>query len=205
MAATGWEANMPTTNTSATVIARGTSNAAFAQLSSNAATTRSGTTATLTMVSTATLATNNYALIQGHDIEEYNGIFQITVASGTTITYTIKQDPGASSTTTVMTVDKVTIGTAIDMTVAYGGDVWGGIQNGNAAPGVAAQIWMGVSATSSLPDYRWQPVASGDITVKSWTPFSLQLNVGVFVNFAVCRNTTNAVDCYLIGNKTTAI
>ena len=196
---------MPTTNSSAAVIARGTSNAAFAQLATTVATTRSGTTATLSLASTTGLATNDYCLIQGHDIEEYNGIFQVTVATGTTITYTIKQDPGASSTSTVMTVDKVTMGTAIDMTTAYGGDVWGGIQNGNDAPGVAAQIWMGVSATSSLPDYRWQPVAAGDITAKSWTPFSMQLNVGVFVNFAVCRNTTNAVDCFLIGNKTTAI
>jgi len=196
---------MATTNTTSDVIARGTSNAAFAQLSTTAVTTRSGTTATATVTNT-TLAVNDYVLIQGHDLEEYNGIFQVaSLISTTGITYVIKQDPGASSATTVMTVDKVKMGTAIDLTTAYGGDVWGGIQNGNSAPGVAAQIWMGTSATSSLPDYRWQPVASGDITAKSWTPFSIPLNVGVFVNFAVCRNTTNAVDCFLIGNKTTAI
>lgn len=196
---------MPTTNSNAAVIARGTINAAFAQLSSNAVTTRSGTTATLTMASTATLATNNYCLIQGHDIEEYNGIFSITVVSGTTISYTITQDPGASSTTTVMTVDKVTLGTAVDMTTSYGGDVWGGIQNANAAPGVAAQIWWGVSTTSALANYRWQPMIAGDLVAKSWTPFNMPLTVGAFNNFAVCRNTTNAVECYLISNKTTAV
>lgn len=196
---------MATTNSSSTVIARGTSNAAFAQLSSNAATTRSGTTATLTMASTSTLATNDYCLIQGHDLEEYNGVFQITVASGTTITYTIKQDPGASSGTTVMTVDKVTLGTAVDMTTAYGGNVWGGIQNGNSAPGAVAQVWWGVSATSNLVDYRWQPWAYGDLTAKSWSPVNVPLVVGAYNNFIVCRNTTNAVDCWLTANKTTAI
>lgn len=197
---------MATTNSSAAVIARGTSNAAFAQLSSNAATTRSGTTATLTMASTATLATNDYCLIQGHDLEEYNGVFQVTVASGTTLTYTIKQDPGASSGTTVMTVDKVTFGTAVDMTTAYDGKVIGGIQNGNSAPGVAAQIWVGEAvASSSLVDYVWRPVAAGDVTPKSWTPFSYTLRPGTYTNFVVCRNTTNAVDCYLTSVKTTAV
>lgn len=197
---------MATTNSSAAVIARGTSNAAFAQLSSNAATTRSGTTATLTMASTATLSTGNYCLIQGHDLEEYNGVFQVTVASGTTITYTIKQDPGASSGTTVMTVDKVTFGTAVDMTTAYDGKVIGGIQNGNSAPGVAAQIWVGEAvASSSLVDYVWRPVAAGDVTAKSWTPFSYTLRPGTYTNFVVCRNTTNAVDCYLTSVKTTAV
>ena len=196
---------MPTTNTSATVIARGTSNAAFAQLSSNAATTRSGTTATLTMASTATLATNDYCLIQGHDLEEYNGIFQVTVASGTTLTYTIKQDPGASSGTTVMTVDKVTLGTAIDGTTCYGGSVYGGLQNGNSAPGVAPQIWRGQSATSTVADYVWTAISGGDVTAKSWNAFYCDLNVGLYTNFAVCRNTTNAVDCFLIASKTTAV
>ena len=198
---------MATTNSSAAVIARGTSNAAFAQLSSNAATTRSGTTATLTMASTATLATNDYCLIQGHDLEEYNGVFQVTVANGTTLTYTIKQDPGASSGTTVMTVDKVTFGTAVDMTTAYDGKVIGGIQNGNSAPGVAAQVWLGVASSGSADaDYHWRQLAAGDTAVNSWTPFSYVASQGdYYVNVAVCRNTTNAVDCYATGVKITAL
>ena len=188
------------------IIARGTSNAAFAQLSSNAATTRSGTTATLTMASTATLATNDYCLIQGHDLEEYNGVFQVTVASGTTLTYTIKQDPGASSTSTVMTVDKVTFGNPIDMSTDYGGEVNGGLQNGNSAPGVAPQIWMGSSSTSTLADYVWRQVSLGDTTAKSWTPFNMHLSQSkMFVNFIVCRNTTNAIDCYLLATHITAV
>jgi hypothetical protein len=197
---------MAATKSTTAIIARGTSNAAFAQLSSNAATTRSGTTATLTMASTATLATNDWCLIQGHDIEEYNGIFQITVASGTTITYTIKQDPGASSGTTVMTVDKVTMGTALDLSAAYGGNIVGGIQNGNSAPGVAAQIWMGVAGANNAVDYIWRPVSGGDTTAKSWSPFSMSLGLGLsFINFAVCRNTTNAVDCMLQATYVTAV
>ena len=188
------------------IIARGTSNAAFAQLSSNAATTRSGTTATLTMASTATLATNDYCLIQGHDLEEYNGVFQVTVASGTTLTYTIKQDPGASSGTTVMTVDKVTFGTAIDMSTDYGALVYGGLQNGNSAPGVAPQIWMGISGTSTITDFVWRQVAGGDTTAKSWTPFQIALSqTMMFANFVVCRNTTNAIDCTLLATHITAV
>lgn len=197
---------MATTNSTAAVIGRGTANATFTQLVSNAVTTRSGTTATLTMTSTGTLTNNDYCLIQGHDLEEYNGVFQITVASGTTITYTIKQDPGASSGTTVMTVDKVTFGTAVDMTTAYDGKVIGGIQNGNTAPTVAAQIWVGESVLSSaLADYAWRPVAAGDVTAKSWTPFAYTMRPGTYVNFIVCRNTGQSVDCYLTAVKTTAV
>lgn len=197
---------MATTNSTAVVIARGTSNAAFTQLVSNAATTRSGTTATLTMASTATLATNDYCLIQGHDLEEYNGVFQVTVASGTTLTYVVKQDPGASSGTTVMTVDKCTIGTAVDMSTAYDGKVIGGIQNGNTAPTIAPQLWVGEAVTSSgITDYVWRPAAAGNSTAKSWTPFSYSLRPGVYTNFLVCRNTGQPVDCYLSAVKTTAV
>lgn len=197
---------MATTNSTAAVIARGTSNAAFAQLSSNAATTRSGTTATLTMASTATLATNDYCLIQGHDLEEYNGVFQVTVASGTTLTYTIKQDPGASSTSTVMTVDKCTFGTAVDMSTAYDGKVIGGIQNGNTVLGAVAQIWLGESvASAALVDYVWRPIATGDTAARSWTPFSYTLRPGTYVNFVVCRNTSGPVDVHLAYTKTTAV
>lgn len=197
---------MPTTNTSAAVIARGTPNAAFAQLSTSAATTRSGTTATATVTNT-TLAVNDWVLIQGHDLEEYNGIFQVaSLISTTGITYVIKQDPGASSGTTVMTVDKVTLGTAVDMTTAYDGAIFGGIQNGNSAPGVAAQVWLGQSSASSgATDYLWRPISAGDVTAKSWSPFSVTLKAGSYYNIAVCRNTTNAVDCYATSVKTTAV
>ena len=197
---------MAATKSTAAIIARGTSNAAFTQLSSNAATTRSGTTATLTMASTATLANNDYCLIQGHDLEEYNGVFQVTVASSTTLTYTIKQDPGASSGTTVMTVDKVTMGTALDISTAYGGNVAGGLQNGNTGPTIAPQIWMGVSGSSTITDYIWRPVSGGDTTAKSWSPFIMSLPLGMsFVNFAVCRNTGQAVDCALQATYVTAV
>lgn len=199
---------MPATKSAAVIIARGTSNAAFAQLTSNAATTRVGTTATLTMASTATLATNDWCLIQGHDLEEYNGVFQITVASGTTITYTIKQDPGASSgTTTTMTCDKVTMGTALDMTADYGAQVFIGLQNGNSAPGVAPQVWKGISATGpAAADYQWRPLFSGDISARSFNSIIDQVDMAsLYVNYCVARNTTNAVDCCAIASHLTAV
>lgn len=194
---------MATTNSSAAVIARGTSNAAFAQLT-GCSVTRSGTTATLTKTSHGR-SNGDPVLIQGFGLEEFNGIFVVANAAANTFDYTIKQDPGANPSGTPGTVDLVTLGTAVDMTTAYGGDVWGGIQNGASAPGVAAQIWWGLSATSSLEDYRWQSISGGDITANSWAPFNMSLTVGAYNNFAVCRNTTNAVDCYLISNKTTAV
>lgn len=197
---------MAATKAAATIIAFGTPCPAFTQLSSNAATTRSGTTATLTMASTATLATNDYCLIQGHDLAEYNGIFQITVASGTTITYTIKADPGASSGTTVMTVDKVVLGTALDMTTDYGAQVVIGLQNGNSAPGVAPQVWKGIASTgSALVDYRWSQLFAGDTTAKSFNQMTDVIPMeSMYVNYAVCRNTTNAVDCYALASHVTA-
>jgi len=197
---------MAATKSASAIIARGTSNAAFTQLTANAATTRSGTTATLTMASTATLSTNDYCLIQGHDIEEYNGVFQVTVASGTTITYTIKQDPGASSgTTSGMTVDKVTFGTALDMTTDYGAQVALILQNGGTGPTIAPQVWKGVGTTSSLVDYTWRQLFAGDSTAKSYTPWVDTVDIStMYVNYIVCRNTGQAVDCCAIASHVTA-
>ena len=196
---------MATTSTAAAVIALGTSNAAFTQLSTSAVTTRSGTVATATVTNT-TLAVNDYVLIQGHDLAEYNGVFQVaSLISTTGITYNIKSDPGASSTTTVMTIDKVTLGAAVDCSTAYDGRIYGGLQNGNSAPGVAPQVWVGESPTSTLVDYVWRPLMAGDVTAKSWTPFGLTLRPGLFTNICVCRNTTNAIDAQAQSVKMTAV
>lgn len=51
--------------------------------------TRSGTTATVTVASTASLATGDWVFIQDATPLGYCGIVQITVASGTTLTYTV--------------------------------------------------------------------------------------------------------------------
>jgi hypothetical protein len=196
---------MATTPLAALVFARGQSNAAFAQLSTSAVTTRSGAVATATVTNT-TLAVNDYVLVQGHDLEEYNGVFKVeSLISTTGITYNIKQDPGASSTTTVMTIDKVTLGTGVDCSTAYDGRIVGGIQNGNSAPGAAPQIWVGESSTSTLADYTWRPLMAGDSVAKSWTPFAHTLRPGWFTNLAICRNTTNAVDVRADSVKITAV
>lgn len=197
---------MPTTSSPAAVIPLGTSNAAFAQLASTVAPTRSGTTATVLLASTNGLSLGSIVLVQGNDLMEYNGVFTISaLTTNTSISYVMKADPGASSGSAIVTVDKVTLGTAVDMTAAYDGLVWGGIQNGNAAPGVAAQIWVGLSPTSAEVDYTWRPLISGGVTAKAWSPCSYALKPGMFVNFAVCRNTTNSVDCVLQSTKTTGI
>jgi hypothetical protein len=195
---------MPTTNSSAAVIARGTSNAAFAQLT-GCSVTRSGTTATLTKTSHGR-SNGDTVLIQGFGLEEYNGVFVVANSAANTFDYTIKQDPGANASGTPGTVDLVTLGTAVDMTTTYDGQIFGGIQNGTSAPGVAAQVWLGTSAiSSSAGDYQWRPISAGDTTANSWSPFSITLKPGLYYNIAVCRNTTNAVDCYATAVKTTAV
>jgi hypothetical protein len=193
---------MPSTNASSVVIARGTSNASFTQLTA-CSVTRTGTTATLTKTAHGRSNGEN-VLIQGFALEEFNGVFVVANAAANTFDYTIKQDPGANPAGTTGTVDLVTLGTAIDMTTSYDGLIVGGIQNGNSAPGVAAQVWFGQAAiSSSAVDYLWRPISAGDITVNSWSPFSVTLKPGFYYNIAICRNTTNAVDCQAVGSKMT--
>lgn len=195
---------MAKTLTPATIIARGTSNAAFTQLT-GCSVTRSGTTATLTKTSHGR-SNSDKVLIQGFGLEEFNGLFTISNVTTNTFDYTIKQDPGANPSGTPGTVDLVTLGTALDCSAGYGAEVQGGIQNGTTGPTVAAQIWMGVSTTSTEADYIWRQVGGGDTTANSWSPFARQIpQTTGFVNFAVCRNTGQAVDCVLLANQISAI
>lgn len=196
---------MPATKSASTIIARGTSNAAFTQLT-GCSVTRSGTTATLTKTSHGR-SNGDKVLIQGFALEEFNGIFTVANAAANTFDYTIKQDPGANPSGTPGTVDLVTLGTAMDLTTSYGGVVTGGVQNGNTGPTVAPQIWVGVAQSGSTDaDYTWRLLQLGDTTASSWTPFRWVASFGdQYVNVAVCRNTGQAVDCYAIGSKVTAV
>ena len=195
---------MAMTKVSAVIIARGSSNPAFAQLTGCSA-TRSGTTATLTKTSHGR-SNGDKVLIQGFDLEEFNGIFTVANAAANTFDYTIKQDPGANPSGTPGTLDKVTLGTAVDLSTCYGGMVIGGLQNG-ADPGAQAEIWMGQAVSGSADcDYVWRPMIGGGWLANVWTPFDYTIKQGAgFLNFAVARNTTNAVDCHLIANKITAV
>lgn len=182
------------TKTKRTCIARGTSNAAFTQLT-GCSVTRSGTTATLTKTSHG-LSTSDKVLIQGFSLQEFNGVFTITVVDANTFTYTISADPSANPSGTPGTVDKVTLGTAVDLTTAFGGIAVGDIQNGTSGPGVGGQLWMGLAAASGEANYIWRPLLTADVTANALTPFQIPLDKGImYVNFAVARNTTNAVDC----------
>lgn len=61
--------------------------------------TRSGSTATATVASTATLYTGQTVLIYGAVQTAYNGVFNITVANGTTFTFTVVGTPTTPATT----------------------------------------------------------------------------------------------------------
>lgn len=198
---------MAATKASVPIIALGTPRAAFTPLVANAATTRSGTTATLTMASTATLATNDYCLIQGHDLAEYNGVFQITVVDGTHISYVIKQDPGASSAVTTASVDKVVMGSPLDMTADYGGQCVIGLQNAGTGPTVAPQVWKGIASTgSTAADFEWKLMFGGDTVAKSLTTNVDQLPMGtMYVNYAVCGNTGQPIDCFALASHVTGV
>ncbi len=196
---------MPTTTVALPCIAHGTANLAFAQLVANAATTRVGTTATLTMLATATLATGDNCLIQGHDLDEYNGVFAITVASGTTITYVIEQDPGANSAVTVATVDRVTLSAAMDVSTGYGGAVLVAVQNSAIGPTAPAQVWVGQSNVDVPANYFWRQIFSGDTVARSVASAKIPMPMGDrFYKVAVCRNTGQPVDIATIASHTTA-
>lgn len=195
---------MAITKTSATVIARGTSNAAFAQLTSCSA-TRTGTTATLTKTAHGR-SNGDKVLIQGFSLEEFNGVFTVANATANTFGYTIKQDPGANPASASGAVDLATLGTALDMTGCYGGHVIGGLQNG-AAPGAQAELWIGIATGSAEADYVWRFAGlGGGVVANAWSPYSYTIPQGAqYVNWAVVRNTTNAVDCFLSASKITAV
>lgn len=196
---------MAMTKASSAIIARGTSNAAFTQLT-GASATRTGTTATYTKTSHG-LSNGNLVLIQGFSLEEFNGVFTVANSAANTFDVTIKQDPGANPSGTPGTIDKVTAGTALDLTTAYGGHIIGGIQNTTTGPTIAAQVWVGISNSGSAEgDYIWRVVTSGSTTANDWSPFSYTVPQGAQrVNFAFCRNTGQAVDCFAQASYITAV
>lgn len=195
---------MAVTKNARTIIARGTSNAAFSQLT-GCSVTRLGTTATLTKTSHG-LSNGDKVLIQGFALEEFNGIFTVANAAANTFDYTIVQDPGANPSGTTGTVDKVTLGTPLDLSTALGALVVGGVQNGNTGPTVGAQLWMGLANANNEYDYLWQRVQTFDVTANGYYPFVIAADPSwMYVNVAICRNTAQAVDCFCLGQELTSI
>lgn len=195
---------MALTKSDATIIAKGTSNAAFTQLT-GASVTRTGTTATLTKTSHG-LSNGDKVLIQGFSLAEFNGVFTVANSAANTFDYTISADPGANPSGTPGTVDKVTLGTALDLNGSYDHTIFGGLQNGTTGPTIAAQIWIGYSLTSNEYDYVWRSVAAGDSTANSWTPFQISPPQNTqYVNIAVCRNTAQAVDIVMYASYISAV
>lgn len=195
---------MALTKADATIIAKGTSNAAFTQLT-GCSVTRSGTTATLTKTSHG-LSNGDKVLIQGFSLAEFNGIFTVANAAANTFDYTISADPGANPSGTPGTVDKVTLGTALDLTGSYHARIFGFVQNGTTGPTAAAQIWVGESLTSNEADYIWRMLSGGDTSANSFSPFGYSPHQATqFLNIAVCRNTGQAVDCCALATHITAL
>lgn len=196
---------MPMTKVSAALIARGTSNAAFTQLT-GAAAVRVGTTATYTKAAHG-LANGDPVLIQGFSLEEFNGVFTVANALAGSFDVTIKQDPGANPAGLPGTIDKVTRGTALDLTTAYGCHIIGGIQNTTTGPTIPAQVWMGVSNSGAAEgDFIWRPIQAGVTTANEWSPFSVSLQQAAQrVNIVIARNTGQAVDCFAQASYITAV
>lgn len=186
---------MPASKTSAVIVARGTANAAFTQLT-GCSVTRTGTTATLTKTAHG-LATSDKVLVQSFELEEFNGVFTITVVDANTFTYTIKQDPGANPASAVGTVDKVTLGTAVDLSSAYACTIAGEIQNRNTGPTIAPQVWIGQAeiASPAEADWRWRLLLEGSTSANGFTSFVLNIPPGQRnVNLLIGRNTGQPVD-----------
>lgn len=186
------------------IIARGTSNAAFTQLT-GCSVTRSGTTATLTKTSHG-LSNSDKVLIQGFSLEEFNGVFTISNVATNTFDYTIAQDPGANPTGTPGTVDKVTLGTALDMSTSYAAHIFGQLQNTTTGPTVAAQVWVGLSQSNTESAYRWSQLMAGSTTANDMTPIDyVPPQSAAYVNVCVCRNTGQAVDVRVTAGQLTAV
>lgn len=65
--------------------------------------TRAGSTATATTSTAHGYTTNDYVVVMGASQTEYNGVFQITVTSATTFTYTVTGTPDTPATGTIRT------------------------------------------------------------------------------------------------------
>jgi len=195
---------MATTKTAAAIIARGTANAAFTQLT-GCSVTRTGTTATLTKTSHGR-SNGEKLLIQNFELEEFNGIITAANVTANTLDYTIKQDPGANPAGATGTLDLVTLGTALDLSTSYGGNMTIGLQNHNTGPTIAPEVWMGIAIASAEADYIWRRVWTGNTTANSLIVSERDLPMGVmYVNFAVGRNTGQPVDCFALASHVTAI
>jgi len=195
---------MAVTKTARNIVARGTTNAAFTQLT-GCSVTRSGTTATLTKTSHGR-SNGDKVLIQGFELEEFNGIFTVANSAANTFDYTIKQDPGANPSGTPGTLDLATVGTAVDLSTALGLLVTLGIQNRNSGITVAGQCWIGFANANNEYDYLWRALFAGDTTVASLSLLVHQVPAqAMFVNFAFVRNVGAAIDCYAIGQELTTV
>ena len=137
---------------------------------------------------------------------EYNGLFTITVTDANNFTYTMSADRGASAAGTAATADKVTLGTALDLTTAYDCVLFGGLQNTTTGPTIAPQVWLGLSTSNTESAYIWRQILAGDTTANSWTSLVLDLSQSAqYINLAVCRNTGQAVDCFVLASYITAV
>lgn len=188
---------MAITKSSATIIARGTSKAAASQLTGCSA-TRSGTTATLTKTSHG-YSNGDTVYVRGFSLEEFNGVFTISNVATNTFDYTIKQDPGSNPSGTPGTVDKVTVGTALDLTAALGAQIVTGYQNGTTGPTNACRILIGYAAANNEVDYVWRDLLLGNTTANSTVNIAASVPpTAMWVNIAVGANTGQAVDCFAL-------
>jgi len=64
--------------------------------------TNFATVATLTVSSTAGISTGDYVEVSGANQAEYNGVQQVTVTGGTTMTYTVTGSPASPATGTIV-------------------------------------------------------------------------------------------------------
>lgn len=195
---------MAVTKTARNIVARGTSRAAFTQLTGCSA-TRSGTTATLTKTSHGR-SNGDKVLIQGFELEEFNGIFTVANSAANTFDYTIKADPGANPSGTPGTLDLMTVGTRVDLSTALGLLVQLGIQNRNSGITKLGECWVGMANADNEYDYLWRPLFGGDLVVASLSPFVFHAPAAaMYVNFAFGRNAGAAIDCWAIGSELTTV
>lgn len=87
-----------------------------------------------------------------------------------------------------------TTGTAVDLTVAYGGLITGIITNGATGPTIAASAIVEVSGDNT--NWKTLYTVSGEVTANSVTSWSCSVEPGImYARVRVTGNTAQAVTC----------
>lgn len=166
--------------------------------------TRSGVTATVTITSHG-FSNGDVVYIYGSAVPEYNGVWTISNVATNTFDYTLEADPGASASGTIKCW-RGKLGTALDLSSAFGADIFGYIHNGATGPGAGLKVLLGLSRDGTEPKYEWREILQAGAGNLEKTPINYGLPYPVMhANLFFYGNTSQAVLVEAYASKVTAV